>query len=877
MLTQKIALFALLSFYCAAGSAITPFIITDIRVEGLQRLEAGTVYNYLPLKVGDELNDVEAQLSIKELFGTGFFKDVALEQDGTALLVKVVERPSIAELEIIGNKVIDSTGLEVGLEQAGLVQGRIFNSARLEQVKQEIKNTYLSLGRYSATVESEVEELDRNRAKITLRINEGRVATIKKINIIGAHTIAVKKIIDQMSLRDKRGFRWFSKRNQYSKQKLEADIEAIRSYYLDRGYHDFKIIDRSVDISPNKQNIFISISLDEGVQYVFGDSVFEVTRPTQVPLVSELEELTTITPGQPFSRKVVNASRVELLSKYADEGYAFVEVRPIYEADREARVVKTVFTIDPKQRVYVRKVEITGNLQTRDQVIRRELRQFEGAWYSAGAVNRSRARLRRLGYFQDVSIETPAVPGTADQVDMKVVVKERNTGSLSFSLGYSDSDGALVGASYAQRNLLGTGRELRVALNTSDAARTAEITYVDPYYTADGVSRGFSLSQRNVDTDQVDSAEYVLNTTTAGVSYKIPIAETNSLNLGFTLEEVKIESTSNTPFEFRTELDEDYEALTMMGSVTTMVTMMGGGDVAVKGVDLLMRVGVSRDTRNEFLFPTKGASGSVSLEVAAPGSEYEYYKLSLQGAYYVPLGSLALKGSAGIGYGDGYGDSDNLPFFRRYFGGGSNSVRGFSGRSLGPLSSGCTTTGLPKGRPLNLTGSSMVEKTVIPTTLTEEHRCGNSNDDPDDHDPFINPANQESAGGNTRLLVSAELLFPAFGGEGGNDKRFGLFVDGGQVFGEGYKRHEQSGTVTTTTKTTDTNGTTTFSPVDSPYHKSQKTDGSIDFGDLRYSAGIVFNWFSPIGPFSLNYAVPLNEEDGDDTEKFQINLGTVFR
>ena len=830
MLTKKIALFALLSFYCAAGSAITPFIITDIRVEGLQRLEAGTVYNYLPLKVGDELNDVEAQLSIKELFGTGFFKDVALEQDGTALVVKVVERPSIAELEIIGNKVIDSAGLEVGLEQAGLVQGRIFNSARLEQVKQEIKNTYLSLGRYSATVESEVEELDRNRAKITLRINEGRVATIKKINIIGAHTIAVKKIIDQMSLRDKRGFRWFSKRNQYSKQKLEADIEAIRSYYLDRGYHDFKIIDRSVDISPNKQNIFISISLDEGVQYVFGDSVFEVTRPTQVPLVSELEELTTITPGQPFSRKVVNASRVELLSKYADEGYAFVEVRPIYEADREARVVKTVFTIDPKQRVYVRKVEITGNLQTRDQVIRRELRQFEGAWYSAGAVSRSRARLRRLGYFQDVSIETPAVPGTDDQVDMKVVVKERNTGSLSFSLGYSDSDGALVGASYAQRNLLGTGRELRVALNTSDAARTAEITYVDPYYTADGVSRGFSLSQRNVDTDEVDSAEYVLNTTAVGVSYKIPIAETNSLNLGFTLEEVKIESTSNTPFEFRTELEEDY-----VGATTTAGTMMDGGDVAVKGVDLLMRVGVSRDTRNEFLFPTKGASGSVSLEVAAPGSDYEYYKLSLQGAYYVPLGSLALKGSAGIGYGDGYGDSDDLPFFRRYFGGGSNSVRGFSGRSLGPLSSGCTET----------------------DPIPEMGMCV----DPTKHLKAIAPPiTQESAGGNTRLLMSAELLFPAFGGEGGNDKRFGLFVDGGQVFGEGYELR----------KLVDPD-------PDPDTYKTEETDGSIDFGDLRYSAGIVFNWFSPIGPFSLNYAVPLNEEDGDDTEKFQINLGTVFR
>ena len=358
--------------------AVTPFIITDIRVEGLERLEAGTIFNYLPLKVGDELNDEEARLSIKELFSTGFFKDVALEQDGTVLVVKVVERPSISELEITGNKVLDSAAIEDVLEQVGLVQGRIFNSASLDRVEQELKNTYLSLGRYSATVESEVEELDRNRVAIRLKVNEGRVATIKKINIIGAKAIPVKKIIAEMSLRDTRGF--LSGRDQYSKQKLEADIEAIRSYYLDRGFHDFKIADRSVDISPNKQSIFISISLVEGVRYVFGETVFEVADETPV---TDLEKLVTIESGEPFSRKVVNASRVAITQKYADAGYAFVDVRPIYEADPDAQVVKTVFVIEPKQRVYVRKVEITGNLHTRDQVIRRELRQFEGSWYSA--------------------------------------------------------------------------------------------------------------------------------------------------------------------------------------------------------------------------------------------------------------------------------------------------------------------------------------------------------------------------------------------------------------------------------------------------------------------------------------------------------------
>ncbi len=818
---KKTALALLLWFYFHAALAITPFIITDIRVQGLERLEAGTVFNYLPLKVGDELNDEEARLSIKELFATGFFKDVALEQDGTVLVVKVVERPSISEIKIVGNKILDGDSLKQALEQVGLVQGRIFNSASLGRVEQEIKNTYLSLGRYSASVETEAEELDRNRVAITLTINEGRVATIKKINIIGAKAIPVKTVIDQMSLRDKRGFRLFSRRNQYSKQKLEADIEAIRSYYLDRGFHDFKIADRSVDISPNKQNIFISISLAEGEKYVFGETVFEGGAQEEAGGlgVSGLEDLVTIKPGAPFSRKVVNASRAAIIARYADEGYAFVDVRPVYETDREARVVKTVFAIEPGQRVYVRKVEITGNLHTRDQVIRRELRQFEGAWYSAGAVRRSRNRLRRLGYFENVTIETPAVPGTTDQVDMKVVVRERDTGSISFSLGYSDSDGTLVGAAYAQRNLLGTGRELRVSLNTSDAARTAEISYVDPYHTPDGVSRGVSISRRRVDTDEVNSAEYVLNSTAAGLNYKIPIAETNSLNLGFTLESIKLDATSQTPDEIRDVIEGEYlgdtvEERAMIDTMTLPMadngTCPGGNEVDISdddnpdfrcpqlleegkpdGINLLMSVGLSKDTRNDFFFPTRGASGSASLEVSSPGSEYEYYKMNLHGSYYVPVtGSLTVKGEMSLGYGDGFGDSSEqgLPFFRRYFAGGSNSVRGYEGRSLGPRDSGPTP---------------------------------------------------EPLGGDTRLLVNAEVLFPPFGGtEAGNDKRLGVFVDGGMVYGK---------------------------------------DEDLNTSALRYSTGVTFNWFSPIGPFSMSYAEPLNDKTGDESENFQLTVGSVFR
>ena len=872
-LTLSLLLAAALLLTTMPARAIEPFIITDIRVEGAERLEAGTVFNYLPLKVGDELTDEEARLSIKELFATGFFRDVELEQDGTTLVVKVVERPSISEIKITGNKALDDAAIKQGLEQAGLVEGRILSAASLDRVSQEIENTYLSLGRYSAYVETEVEELERNRVKITLKISEGRVATIKRIAIIGAEPARLKILREQMSLSDKRGWRPFTRRNQYSKQKLEADLEAIRSYYLDRGFYKFELVTNTVEISANKQDIFLFITVNEGGRYVFGKSAFELVgaREEEIEVdLDSLDSLLTVVPGDSFSRKTVQADRAAIAARFADAGYAFVEVRPVYEPDDDAGIVTAVFAIEPKQRVYVRKIEITGNVFTRDQVVRRELRQFEGAWYSAAAVRRSRDRLRRLGYFSNVAIETPPVVGATDQVDMQVVVSESSTGSIAFSLGYSDTDGALYGLDYAQRNLLGTGRELQLDFESSQTTDSLELLYTNPYHTEDGVSRSIVLSQRRVDTDEADSAEYIVNAESGGLRYKIPIAENNSLNLGFNLEDFSLDNTSNTPREFNSVIEHTDSGINLLGSI-----------------------GVSQDTRNDFFFPTRGSSRSLLVDFSVPGSEFEYYKISANFTNYLPVSDfVTIKTSLGLGYGDSYGGKDEftinkevpgtltsvltyvasdgviaadeecpvdgegnvtecpkvgdivdqivadrviasetfrfgLPFYRRYHAGGSSSVRGHDGRSLGPLSSG-------------LVGTADCFVTKQNSTLDARERLGRP-------DCSTTDANRETVGGDKRVLVNFEILFPPFGSEAGNDKRMGLFVDGGMVFGDGFD------------------------------YDGNRIDGDIDLSEMRYSVGFLFDWLSPIGPFSMSYAKTLNEESGDDTQSFQITVGSVFR
>ena len=752
--------------------AIEPFVITDIRVEGLTRLEEGTVFNYLPLKVGDEVDEQETRLGIKELFGTGFFQDVQLEQDGTTLVVKVIERPSIRAITINGNRQIKTEDIEQGLRDTGLIEGRIFRQPALNDFERGLQNTYHSLGQYSASVATLVKNLDGNRVDLTIDINEGREARIKQISIIGVDKEELDDVLDEMRLKSKRGFSLFSRKDQYSKQQLEADIESIRAFYLNRGYYEFALISSSVEISPNKQDIFINIVLDEGEQYTFGETSIEGVSEADK---EEIIALAVMKSGDVFSRAKISASQSAISDYFSAKGFPFHDIRMQSVVQEETLTIDTVITVVENRRVYVRLIDIVGNRYTRDEVIRRELRQLEGAWYSSSLISISKSRIQRLGLFESVTIETIPVPGTREQVDLQVAVKERSTGSALASVGYSDDDGVLFGLQFQQRNLFGTGRELALVLNNSDAVEEISVEYTNPYLTEDGISRKISFSNRDVESSEVDTAEYTLSSDSVGVTYRIPVSETNSFNLGGTIESIELKSGAQTPYEIKEDITAFPEA------------------------DLfIVNAGIFRDSRNDFFFPTAGSTGLANVELSMPGSDFEYYKVNLQGSYYYPVNKMSIKGGLSLGYGDGYGDTSSvgLPFFKSYFAGGSRTVRGYGSRSLGPKSE--------------------------PGSKEDKRNEG------------ITP---RPIGGSKRLLMNTEFLFPTFGAEA-RDKRVGMFADGGWVWGD---------------------------------------SESVELGDMRYSAGMFFNWFSAIGPLTISYGVPLNEKSGDSTEELQISLGTVFR
>ncbi len=647
-------------FYAASSWASDSFIIKDIRVEGIQRTEAGTVFSYLPVKVGDTLDEEKATEAIKALYATGFFKDVKLKSEDGVLIVEVLERPAIAQISINGAKEFEKDKLIDGLKQAGISESRIFSRSLLERAEQELKRQYISRGKYAVKITTTTTPLERNRVAINFDINEGRTARIKRISFVGNEQFSDKELRGILVLRKPDLLSWFTKNDQYSKQKLAADLETLRSHYLDRGYLEFNIESTQVSITPNLRDIYITINVTEGAQYTVSD--IKIAGDTIVP-EEEIRKLILIKSGEVFARQKLTESIKLITDRLGDDGYAFANINANPEIDHENRQAGFTFFIDPGRRVYVRRIDIEGNDRTRDEVIRREFRQMEGAWHSTKNINLSRQRVDRLFFFNSVNVETPAVPNKTDQVDIKVKVEERPTGSIMFGAGYSDRQGLILNGSISQNNIFGTGNFFSLDVNTGAINKTYAASFTNPYFTVNGISLGVDAYKRDLNTRALSRVgTFKTETVGAGLRLGIPIAENDIVSFGLAAENTKLTIYDDSPKRYTDFVNE-------FGTSTN---------------NFPLTVSWARDRRDSAIWTTSGTTHRLFGEVSVPGGDLNYYKVSYHQKWYFPITddlTLMLNGEAG--YGDGY-TGRSLPFFKNFFAGGNNSVRGYDLNSLGP-------------------------------------------------------------------------------------------------------------------------------------------------------------------------------------------------
>ena len=702
--TPKLLSALLAALFSAAAFAIQPFVIKDIRVEGAQRTEAGTVFSYLPVKVGESMDDDKAAAAIKALYATGFYSDVRLEVENDVLIVFLVERPAISQIEINGAKEFTKDNLKDGLKTAGISEAKIFDRSLLDRAEKEIKRQYTSRGFYSAKVSATVTPIERNRISLTFTIDEGEVSKIVDINIIGATAFSESTLLKEFELTTGGWFSWFTKDDQYSKQKLSGDLEKLKSYYLNRGYLEFNIESTQVSITPDKEKIYITVNISEGAVYKITDIKFQGDLKITE---AEMRSLLLFKPGETFSRQKVVDSVKQISDRLGNDGYSFANINPVPEPDRTNKTATFTMFVDPGRRVHVRRINVQGNSRTRDEVVRREMRQLESAWYSNEKIARSKERLERTSFFEDINIETPSVPGSNDQVDLNVTVKERNTGSLQFGVGYSSSEKLTVSASVSQANIFGSGNQLSFRINNSRISKAYEVSYLNPYWTADGVARGFDVYQRDLNTATLNTGSYNSVSTGAGVRFGVPVTEYDGINFGVGLERTKLGLDSFSPIRYI-----DY------------VNTFGARSDTLRG-----SLGFSRDTRDSIYFPRNGYLIEAGLEAGLPGGDVKFYRFQSKVQYLRPIwGPVVLNVNAEFGYANGYGGKP-LPFFKNFYAGGVDSVRGFEQSSLGPKD-----------------------------------------------------INGEYVGGNRRIVGNFELLFPMPGVKGDKSVRLSTFIDVGNVF-----------------------------------------------------------------------------------------------
>jgi outer membrane protein insertion porin family len=666
-------LIAIAAFALCSGHALAvePFVVKDIRVEGIQRTEAGTVFSYLPVRVGETFTDEKGATAIKALYATGFFKDVRVEVEGDVLVVMVEERPAIASVDFSGTKEFNKEQLTKALKDIGLGESRIYDKALLDRAEQELKRQYLSRGLYGVQITTTVTPVERNRVSINFAVDEGDVARIRQINVIGNKAFSTDTLTDLLSLRTPSWFTWYTKADQYSKQKLAGDIEALKSYYLNRGYIEMQVESTQVSITPDKKDIYITINISEGEKYTVSDVKLE---GEMLGRETELTSLVQLKKGDVYSGEKLAESVKKISERMGNFGYAFANVNANPEINREKKEVAFTMLIDPGKRVYVRNINISGNSKTRDEVVRRELRQFEDSWYDGEKIKLSRDRVDRLGYFTEVNVETPEVPGTTDQVDVNMSVTEKPTGNILLGAGFSSSEKLTLTGSIQQANAFGSGNTIGLDVNTSKRNRTVALSSTDPYFTDDGVSRSYELFLRTTRPPEINTGDYKVQTTGGNIKFGVPFSELDTVFFGVGVEQTKVETYTNVPgFNDSPELYKTY------------TKDFGNGSIA-NTTSFPLTTAWQRDSRDSALVPTIGRYQRVNLEVA-PFGDLQYYRAIYQHQYFKPLfGSTTLALNGEIGYGRGL-SSKPFPIFKNFYAGGIGSVRGYEGSSLGPKAS----------------------------------------------------------------------------------------------------------------------------------------------------------------------------------------------
>ena len=718
---------ALLLILMAPGAFADAFQISDIRVNGLQRVSAGSVFGALPLNIGDQVDDQELVEATRALFRIGFFEDVQLGRDGDVLIISVVERPSISSIELEGNKAIKSEDLLKGLSAAGLSEGEIFQRATLEGVRNELLRQYVSQGRYSADIETQVIPEPRNRVALKIVVDEGSIASIAHINVVGNTVYDNEELVNLFELKTSGWLSFLRNDDKYSREKLAGDLERLRSYYLDRGYINMAVSSTQVSITPDKKHVYVTVNINEGDRYTIRDVRLS---GDLVVGEAEIKRLMLIEPNQVFSRQVVTSTSDLISRRLGNEGYTFANVNGIPEIHEDDKTVSVTFYVDPGNRAYVNRINFRGNTKTDDQVLRREMRQMEAGWASTYLIDESKTRLERLGYFKEVNVETVPVPGAEDMVDVNYTVEEQPSGSVTASLGFSQSSGIILGGSISQNNFFGTGNRVSVGANRSEYQTSLSYGFLNPYFTVDGISLGYNAFLRETNYDElntfyrttdydelnVDISSYAVDSFGGGFNFGYPISDNSRVSFGLSAQQDSLKTGTYTVQEIVNFLDKEGDSFT----------------------NFFFNSSWSQNTLNRGVFPDRGYSQNLGFDISIPGSDLSFYKLDYRAQrFFAMTDDLTLRFHTDLGFGKGFGSTDQMPFYEHYYAGGIGSVRGYKDSTLGPKSTPATA-------------------------------------DPDqDQLPF---------GGNIKLTGGAELIFPAPFVKDQRSLRTVLFLDVGNVY-----------------------------------------------------------------------------------------------